>query len=236
MKKILTTLLLLFSLPSIAQPMPDFPFVIVEEKMEKEVQPDYVDIRFSLLHFNRSSEQAMAELKATGSDIIRILEKHKIPLTQLESNRIEKDVKRARNEQRQNLGILGYEIGQTMKLRLNNLELYSPFINDLLSVDGVNGIHSWFESSRADAIKIDMIAELGKQSRQQADTLAASQAKTIKGVYGITTQDYHQFHNYAMSMEISAPMDSGHYRDGLTMMVPGHITLHQHLTTVFELN
>ena len=240
MKYIITLLLLILSVPAGSNPVPDFPFIILAERLEKHVEPDVVQIKFNLIAYAAKSDESLELLREAGKRVLSLLKKYEIPLASLESTHIDKRVKRARTDRVYNLDILGYETTQTLNLKLNDLIKYPALLNDLIAIDGVARVNSLFGSVQEDEIKEGMIKELSEKTRRKADALAKAQSRTVKKVYGITTERsfgeaYAIFSlQYEPSIYASAANSAPYDRD-LTMMVPEYIVLHQGMTAIYEL-
>ena len=139
-----------------------------------------------------------------------------------------------------NLDVLGYETAQSFNLKLGDLEKYPPLMNELIAIDGVSGIEAFFESSNEERYKADMIQELSAKARQKADTLAKAQSKSVKGVYGITTEgnfgEAYAVFTLQYEPRIHANLASpSSYGMDLTMMVPEYIEVKQRMTVIYQL-
>ncbi|MEZ9200147.1 SIMPL domain-containing protein [Shewanella sp. 10N.286.54.B9] len=121
MKIILIVLISLLPLFAKASPLPDFPFVIVNEKIEKEIKPDIGTIHFSFMAFNQESILAMEALSRSTAQVLALLKKYKIPQSQLSSSQVYKSAKRAHREGAYKLEILGYTVTQALTLELVDL-------------------------------------------------------------------------------------------------------------------
>jgi len=240
MRLLVTIIILAVSAVSHANPVPNFPFVILTERIEKRVAPDLVKIRFSLASYSSSSKESLDLLRASGEKIISLLNKHEIPLTLLESTQIDKNAKRARKDGAYNLDILGYETTQGFKLKLSKLAKYPQLMNELIAADGVTGIEAFFETTEEEKYKEEMIQELSVKARKKADALAEAQSRSVNSAYGITTEGnfgeaYAIFslqHKPQVHADLSMPSS---YGNDLTMMVPEYIVVNQRITVIYEL-
>jgi len=240
MKSIITILFLVSSVLAYANPVPEFPFIILTERIEKQVEPDVVKIRFGLVAYSPASSESLENLRTAGKSVIKLLNKYEIPLSLLESTQIDKRAKRARKDGVYNLDVLGYETAQSFNLKLGDLEKYPPLMNELIAIDGVSGIEAFFESSNEERYKADMIQELSAKARQKADTLAKAQSKSVKGVYGITTEgnfgEAYAVFTLQYEPRIHANLASpSSYGMDLTMMVPEYIEVKQRMTVIYQL-
>ena len=242
MKYLLTIFLLAFSTFGYSNPVPDFPFIILTERLEKRVKPDVVKVSFGLTAFSSTSAESLESLRSAGKSVISLLEKYEIPLNLLESTQINKRTKRASRDDTYNLEILGYETTQDFKLSLSDLTKYPTLMNELIAIDGVTKIYAIFESTQEKKYKAEMIQELSNNARKKADTLAEAQSKTVKQVYGITTEGNFgdAFSIFSLQSEsgiyaAASTSDPGYYRKDLTMMAPEYIVVNQRITAIYEL-
>lgn len=240
MKPMIIILFLFSSVIANANPVPEFPFIILTERIEKRVQPDVVKIRFGLIAYSTTSTEALENLRTAGRSVIELLRKYEVPISLLESTQIDKNTKRARKDGVYSLDILGYETSQSFKLKMNDLEKYPAFMNELISIDGVSGIDAFFESSNEEEHKAELIQELSAKARQKADILARAQSKSVKSVYGVTTEgsfgEAYAVFSLLHEPSIYAKVSSSAYGMDLTMMVPEYIEVAQRMTVIYELN
>ena len=182
MKYLLTIFLLAFSTLGYSNPVPDFPFIILTERLEKRVKPDVATVSFGLTAYSSTSAESLESLRSAGKSVISLLEKYEIPLDLLESTLINKRTKRASRDDTYNLEILGYETTQDFNLKLSELTKYPTLMNELIAIDGVTRIYAIFESTQEKKYKAEMIQELSNNARKKADTLAEAQSRTVKRV------------------------------------------------------
>jgi uncharacterized protein YggE len=240
MKFIITIFLLVVSNFTYSNPVPEFPFIILTERLEKRVEPNFVKVRFGLTTYSSTSKASLELLRSAGDSVISLLKEHEIPLNLLESTQIDKRAKRARKDGAYNLGILGYETTQSFKLKLSDLKKYPPLMNKLISIDGVTGIEAFFESTQEEKYEEEMVYELSTKARKKADALAKAQSRSVKGVYGITTEGnfgeaYAIFSlQYKPRVMADLSMPSSYGMDS-TMMVPEYIVVNQRITVIYEL-
>ncbi|WHI52765.1 SIMPL domain-containing protein [Microbulbifer sp. MLAF003] len=240
MKYVLLALSLIISFSVFANPVPEFPFVIVTEKFEQEVKPDLVKVRFSLSAYDKSSDKAMDQLTKFSAQMLEILKSNEIPISNIESTQIDKTTKRARKDGAYNLDILGYEVQQGFNLRITDLTKYPSIMNQLIRLDGVQNIDAFFETTHEDEYKEKMIVDLSFKARKKADALAKAQSRTVKSVYGITTEENFGQAYATFSLEYSPQayalaMEADSYGMDLVMAVPEFIKVGQRITAIYEL-
>ena len=232
--------IIIFVFPAWANPVPEFPFVIVTETLDKKVKPDYVKIRFNLLAYESSSEKAIESLSKSSIQILKVLQKYEITDKDIKSTQIDKNTKRARKDGAYNLDILGYEVTQGFNVELENLSNYPEIMNGLVKLDGVQNLDAFFETKKRKEYQDEMIVELSQKAREKADALAQAQARKVKSVYGITTegtfgQAYAVFALEFKPSEIMTAYDVSKYGMDLIMSVPEYIEVNQRITAIYEL-
>lgn len=158
----------------------------------------------------------------------------------LESTQIDKEARRARKDGIYNLEILGYETRQGFNLTLSELKKYPGLMNELISIDGVTGIDALFKTTNEEKYKAEMIEELSAKARKKADALAKAQSRSVKRVYGITTEGNfgEAYAIFSLQYEPRIEADVGslsRYGMDLTMMVPEYIVVSQRITAIYEL-
>lgn len=240
MRSVLFALLLVISLSVYANPVPEFPFVIVTERLEQDVKPDLAKVRFSILAYDESSDRAMEQLTKYSAQMLEVIKSNEIPISNLESTQVDKSTKRARKDGAYNLDILGYEVQQGFSLRVVDLTKYPRLMNQLIRLDGVQNIAAFFETTKEDEYKEKMVVDLSLKARKKADTLAKAQSRKVKSVYGITTEEnfgqaYATFSLEYRPQSYAFAMDAGSEGMELIMAVPEFIKVGQRITAIYEL-
>ena len=156
---------------AIANPLPQFPFVAVYEKHEIDVKPDLAVLSFSIKVFNAQSEMAQAELSDTRIKILDALALFKVPNSQLESYRIDKNIIRNFHNKNEKFGIQGYEITQDFSIKLKQLKKYSDIVATLNSLDYVSDIYPDFKITKEDKYKRQLVKLVSDKARKTADWL-----------------------------------------------------------------
>ncbi len=157
----------MFAFPAWANPVPDFPFVIVTERLDKKAKPDYVKIQFNLLVYEGSSEKAVESLSRSAIQMLEVLEKYEISAKKIKSTKIDKNAKRARKDGFFNLDILDYEVTQDFSVEVENLSKYPEIMNGLFELDGVQNLDALFETKKKKEYQDEMIAEFSQKSARK---------------------------------------------------------------------
>ncbi|MGN0920936.1 MAG: SIMPL domain-containing protein [Cellvibrio sp.] len=213
---------------------------MVTKTIDKQVKPDKAQINFTIIAYEKTSENALDKLLQSSAAILQTMKDHGIDASHIESLQIDKTAKRASQQGVYDLEILGYEFRQDFILKLNDVSKFPDFMNDLFKIDGVKDIDSRFESTQSDKYKIQMLEEVSIKSRKKADTLAQAQFRQVKRVYGMTTENRFGDSFAIFSLEGSPSIYLGKpwpssYGSGLIITVPEYIKVGQRVTAIYEL-
>jgi uncharacterized protein YggE len=166
-----------------ASTMPDFPFVTVTGKSVIKVEPDMATLEFYVVTFNKEATLAKSLLNKTSNDVVIILKSNGILETEIKSFEINKQAMRASDDEYNDLAILGYEFIQKFKVTINDLKIYSKLTNELMDINNVEDIESYFDFSKKDEIEVELIKEASKKAKQKAENMALGLGVKIDSVF-----------------------------------------------------
>lgn len=246
-KKLLfsATLILLFSSSSFASSLPDFPFIGVKGVAEIEVAPDVVAISFELLEFNEKPDEALQNIKNRSSQIVKLAREFGVADNAIISTSINSEIVRQVNREHgyDQTNILGYEITQDFTIDIEDLSIYSMFVDKLISVGNVNRVYPKFDIANRKETLRDLVKKAGEDARNNADDLANAMGVKIKSVYAINQDS--SFENFFASFGLQevAPSTDREVmtvtgRRGsisLNMMVPKSIKLSKRIGVVYKI-
>ncbi|MCT6700483.1 SIMPL domain-containing protein [Rheinheimera sp. 4Y26] len=240
LKQPLIWLSLLFctSLPVSANSLPDFPFVVASGSAERSVKPDTATISIRLLAFHQDSAVALQQVSESSSKLTTILQQLKIPLSALEASDLEKDVKRQRGDNYEDLQILGYEVARSFTLKLRGLEQYPELAAELVALNHLSSLSAEFDSSQRIKLEAELVTAAAKDAATQAERMAQSLGNKIHSVYAMS-----QASNFGNFFATFGSLDMGigraMMRDGgpreMKMFIPQTITIQQGINVVFRL-
>ncbi len=119
MKIVLAIALMLSSLCCLASPLPDFPFVAVTGQSSKQVAPDSVTVTFRITTFHQTAEVANAQLSQASTKVLAVLKANGVSDEQVTAYELEKSEKRKRDDNYNELEILGYDLNRRFEVRLS---------------------------------------------------------------------------------------------------------------------
>jgi len=237
MPLVLLSLLLCISLPTFAKSLPDFPFVVTTGSAERSVKPDIATIRIRVLAFHQDSAVALQQVAETSNKLTAVLQQLKLPLSALEASDLEKDVKRQRGDNYDDLQILGYEVTRSFTLNLTVLDLYPELAVQLLTLNHITSLSAEFDSSLREQLEAELVTAAAKDAAKQADRMAQSLGNKIHSVYAMSqASDFGNFFAAfgADSHQLSA-MAMGDGEVPLKMFIPQTIEIQQGINVVFRL-
>lgn len=165
-------LLTVSSNSSQASSLPDFPFVTVEESASRNVRPDEALVSFEIVAFAQRAEPANATMVATMNAVVALTEQLGIAPEAITAYEVDKRAKRQRDDDYNELDILGYEFSRSVSIKLSDLDRYVQLMEKLLTMDHVEGIGTEFSSAKRSEVEAELIAEAANKAREKAAIMA----------------------------------------------------------------
>jgi uncharacterized protein YggE len=172
---------------SSASPIPDFPFIAADGSASREVAPTNASIRFTVLAFSKSSEEATNTVQAALGKVITALKAEGVGEEMIRSHDIDKSAVRSRdNDTNKALEILGYEVSRKVELKLPDLANYPKIVRVLMTADHIANMSSNFDTSTREDVEAELTGEACLKARKKADLLAKGAGVTIDRVYAVS--------------------------------------------------
>ena len=237
-KLILTLTLMLLVSNTLANDLPDFPFIIVTGEASTEAAPDSATIFFVVTEFNEDSEKAMAVVQQRSVEVLALIERFNISTDDIHSFGIDKEARRARNEDYQRLEILGYEVLQQYRVKLNEISKFSEFMNELVSMQNVSGIGTEFAVADEEQILRSLTKTASGDARRRAEDLAEAMEVKILSVHALSENE--SFSRHLAKFEVSSTyprmvMQTGSRVDSFKLFVPKALELDKTVNVVFKI-
>ncbi len=237
-KMLLILFFLVLGLNLHAANLPNFPFVVSLGEAKKTVKPDLATIHMKIISFDKDSARANSQANKAIAEILGILKKYHINIKSLEAGDIEKDTKRARDKNYNNLAILGYQISRSVTLSLDDISKYAKLMNALVSVNNITNFSTLFDSTNRLSIESALISEAGVNAKKRAIQMASSLGTKIHSVYAISQAS--NFADFFATFGASSTQSTDYLRlrqnyGKVVMFVPETITITESLNVVFRL-
>ena len=235
MKKILFPIIFLISLNiALADPMPDFPFVVSSGAATIKVKPTTAEVLIYLGAFEKQSDIALQKINDTSRIIIDLLEKHSISTSHLEASNINKNTKYHR-EGSEDLEILGYQITRQMKLKMDELESFEQLVDSLAALNNLSYLRTSFDVSNKEKINKELMRIAGQKAKEKAIDMANSLDAEIDSLYAVSETS--SFDQFLTPLGIYSSSGAGFARDKtkLQMFVPDTIELSKKINVVFRI-
>lgn len=240
MKFVLAMTLAFSSFCSLASPLPDFPFVAVTGQSTKQVAPDSAKLTFYVTTFHQTAEVAHTQLLKTSQDLLALLKANGVSVEQITAYELEKNVKRKRDEQYNDLDILGYDLNRRFEVRLPTLKQYPALMAQLYASEYVHNLETAFDTSERDRIEIALIATASAEARKKASQMAEGLGVNIHSVFAFN--DTGSFNNIFATFGVSGAAN-GHVsmmmRDGeerqQQVLVPQFIEIAKTVNVIYKI-
>jgi len=227
--------------PSSADSLPDFPFIIVDGEATREVPPDQVRINMTLLVFDQNADVALNQLAETSARVMEILHANGVSDDQVEAAQVDKRVEREGERYRPNGEILGYTVYRTMFVELDDLTNFSEIAATLSALDNLTSFHTQFDTAQRTDIQVELQREAVADARVEANLLVEALDVEIDSVYAVAGD--RAFRNLRALFEggnpvthaaaMSAPAE---YSPAVEMYIPDAITLAASVTIVYRIS
>lgn len=188
MNKLLALFTTLFSLSFLAHAddPPNFPFILVNGEASIDVKPDRAKISFNIVEFDKDPKVATSAVSQRGGEIIKTAAEFGVSKDQITSTAVQKEVRRARDQQYTALEIQGYEVSQNFTLELKDTSKYSALADKLLTLKNVANLNSEFDVSNRDEIVSKLVGTACKNAKKKASDLAAGLDVKLGQPYAVT--------------------------------------------------
>ncbi len=201
MKYVLAFALLLGSFCSLASPLPEFPFVAVTGQSSKQVTPDSATLTFSITTFHQTAEVANAQLLKASHEVLALLKTNGVSVEHITSYELEKSEKRRRDDQYNELDILGYDLSRRFEVRLPTLKPYPALMTQLYASEYVHNLSTTFDTSERDNIETTLIGAAAAQAKKKAEQMAEGLGVKIHSVFAFN--DSGSFNSFFATFGVS---------------------------------
>ena len=181
---------MLMSASSAAEKFPDFPFLMVDGVAEIKVKPDVAKISFSIFEFSKDPKEAVSIVVKRGQAIVALANKLGIENNQITSTEYNKDTKRERDDNYNDLKIIGYEVSQNFTIEISNIALYSPLVDQLLRTQNIQRVRSEFSASNEIELGRTLVQQATAHAKSKAVDLADGMGVKLGSVYAVTQGRY----------------------------------------------
>ncbi len=229
-----------FTIGVSAQSLPDFSFVTVTGTAQKSFPPDEVEISFKILAFHQGADQAMRIVSKRGADVIELAKKFNIDKNNISSYSINKNTKRGRKQGtgNQQVAIIGYDIQQSFKIKMEDIVHYPELVDALLSMSNVTNINSKFDISNKKQILYDLVIEASADAKRRADNLANGLHVRVVSVHSISEDRdiNHYLAKFGIGTERHIDNVRAHSGFASNFFVPKTIDLKKTVNVIFKIS
>ena len=218
---------------------PQFPFVHVEGEAKVDVPPDTATIRVSLTTFHRDSEVGMEALQVQLTRAIEVLAQAGVPEDQITGFDLQKMVVRSRDDDYNELEILGYYFSRDFEVELTDLEKFGALVAELMAIDNVSAVNADFDVENRGRIESNLVRQAGEDARRRAEDMARSMDVSIESVFAISESPIASVGRaFRLTPDSYTVMGERPSKRGLftsTIFVPEAIELRKSVNVLFKL-
>ena len=244
MKKLLTTFTTLLSLSFLAHAddPPNFPFIVANGEAFIDVKPDRAKITFNIVEFDKDPKLAAAAVSQRGGEIVKAAAVYGVSKDQITSTAIQKEIRRARDQNYAPLDIQGYEVSQSFTIELKDASQYPTLADNLLALKNVANLNSEFDVSNRDEITSKLVKTACENAKKKASDLAAGLDVKLGKPFAVTQDsDFSSLTAafWAPGGGSPAPMYAkavAQSRDASNMFVPKTINITKQVNVVYKID
>jgi len=224
-----------------ASPIPDFPFIMADGSVERDVPPTNATVSFKVLAFSKTAEESTNTVQNALVKVIEALKAEGMEENMIQAHDLDKSVVRKRNtEVYADTDVLGYEVSRKVVLSIPDLANYPKLARVIMITEHVTQVESAFETSKREEIEAELVGEACAKARRKANLLAKGAGVTIERVFAISDRDFGYIGSLTESPKYSSfSAAHGPSLDGsaleVALFVPSKITVQANVNILFKL-
>lgn len=228
---------MMFAADVLATDLPNFPFIVTAGSASREVTPDEAVISVSLLSFDEDPDKALNTLSKAFDSSLAVLKEFQIPISAVEASDLRRSTTRARNENRQSLQVLGYQISRSIHVQLNNLSNYSELAEKLSALPNLSSFEAAFDVSNRTEIEEALLLEASIKAVREAQITADAFGQKLDSVYAISeASNFGDFLATFGAQSYREYAELSDFRPSMKMFVPEAIRIYRSINVVHRLD
>jgi uncharacterized protein YggE len=240
MKKIITCFLIAATLVfGKSSELPNFPFIFIDEKAEKEYEPNIANIELSIGSASENASFAFDTVNTASKSVLSILGSFGISDSDIVAYSIQKSNdswSRYRYDEKEPPK---YQISRNVSLTLKDLSKYSSLIDTLAVLSNVDINSTSFDISNEVEVNDSLYNEVCRKAKKSAMKLAESMGSKLGEIHAISEYSFGDMSDYFGMRENPMYHARGSQTQALsratTFMVPKSITKSKVIFAIFKL-
>lgn len=173
----------------LATDLPEFPFVYAEGRAITNIAPDVAVIDLKIFCYDKSSSNASASVENRCAELIDSLnDQYGLTSANITASNLRKYVTRNKNNDNEQLEILGYNVSRDITIEVNKIELFPNIMRMLSSTDLITSIDAGFKRSDKDSIISELTTKACQDAHNNATLLAKSSGGELGSLFAISTE------------------------------------------------
>jgi uncharacterized protein len=162
-----------------------------------------------------------------------------VPEDQITGFDLQKMVVRSRDDEDNELQILGYYFSRDFEVELKDLEKFSPLVAELMVIDNISTVKADFDVENRGGIESNLVRQAVEDARRRAEEMARSMDVSIESVFAISESPIASVGRaFRLTSDSYTVMGARPSERGLftsTMFVPEAIELRKSVNVLFKL-
>jgi len=198
LKKILTVTILLFSMVSQGNPLPDERHIYIEGSAEIEVDADEATIRVNLEVINKNAELAKIELDKKSVALVKLCNSLGIDSSDIQASGVRTRQEYKYDEKTDDHLPVGVNLGRRIELSLSEIKNYKNVMHQIITSKISDDIDSILRFSKHKEYT-DRALELAlKDAKKRATSIAKFQGVRLGKIYSVSEFNLRQPERYLL--------------------------------------
>jgi uncharacterized protein YggE len=190
MKRIILVLGLGGMLQVAASPVPDFPFVTVSGRAEVEVAPDKATVTFTMLVHDVDPEAASGALNERLKTLVEGIIGLGVDKGAVVADDLNKNSVRERDENRNELKILGYDVSRGVQVTIEDIANYNKVISLIMKTKNVTSVSSKFDTRKRDELEAELVGKACADAKRKALLMCKGTGAELGDVFAISDRGF----------------------------------------------
>jgi uncharacterized protein YggE len=171
---------------------------------------------------------------------LAVLKANGVSDEQVTAYELEKSEKRKRDDNYNELEILGYDLNRRFEVRLSSLKQYPALLAQLYAAEYVHNLNSVFDTSERDAVETALISAAAAQARKKAEQMAEGLGVKIHSVFAFN--DSGSFSSFFATFGVTdstlvnnAEMSASRTGSAQQVLVPQFIEISKTVNVIYKI-
>jgi uncharacterized protein YggE len=225
------------STPAGAQAISGAPYIAVHGSARAEVVPDVFPLALTLSETSKDMSGTQEKIEAMAAQVLAIADRMKVAESDLTIANLEISPEYDYDNQKEEQVFLGNSYEREIKIRFHSLDRMREFITALPADKVLKVDTGKFETSRAEAVRRDLLKKAIENARETARALAAGVGRKLGAVHTVSNRGFNVSYSDSATPlgSVAVAGSTALLAPGVVSMREGRITLDQDVYIVYAL-